>query len=505
MSSCYGGAVDVVGGVALLSAGTAVAAVYGAGWLLYQSGNLIYQLGKGLENAVAEREERLAREMEDRERRAVNEVERIVATGRTLLAKLNDCRSNLSAASTDVNMLTRIQDIHTRLQIVIDAPLQLSLEVLEVQNLKNMAALERLAREVCEIERTCGTAGGAIAFGVNAASDLLSDLAGMFEKSYVSDTICGENVQAIAPAAVKRKRLQEELCDRILRIQNALQTEAERFRRFPVAKGDSEYLHSLFDGIDKRVDALCANDCSIENLEKGVHRLGQMLEQYSFFSSALERKEAEFTTLYGVYAEAQRGLGGHVKHSYEFLDVDELKKTLEGIKAKIDRAQLCADIYKKLGHDAYLCYAVEEELRALGYKVFSGSGFEKKLGKKLQPLSIDGIQTSICEMANGKTQLFQFSPCCNVQLIVRPDGQMTMETIMDGNNERRTVQDQIRHCGQRELLQKRLRENWFVDYSVEELTPPQHITTAAGWRGRTNVRYTGEQEHRAERTAEYQG
>ena len=80
------------------------------------------------------------------------------------------------------------------------------------------------------------------------------------------------------------------------------------------------------------------------------------------------------------------------------------------------------------------------------------------------------------------TQLYRVSPECDLQLIVHPDGSVTMQTI--ANREARSenvVAAQKSHCSRVKEIHQRLKENWFIVYDCRETAPAESLFSMDMW------------------------
>ena len=237
-------------------------------------------------------------------------------------------------------------------------------------------------------------------------------------------------------------------------------------------------MHRLFDGVDERLRQLRDPSATSEQLRAGLVRLRQCMEQYKITRRLIEEEEEQFAALYPIYVQVQEALGLPVKAAMEFEDVKDLEAALEQQKPLVERAQECAKIYRFLGKDAYVCLAFDTEMRAMGYKVVERERIMERVTDALQGhRTADGKVLPAYDMPGGEaiTQIYEIDENCWVQVIFHPDGTTTMQTVMEGEEEEKTVETQKKHCGKMAELARRVRENWFVSCDIGETEKPEVI------------------------------
>ena len=140
-------------------------------------------------------------------------------------------------------------------------------------------------------------------------------------------------------------------------------------------------------------------------------------------------------------------------------------------------------IYQKLGPAAYICYAWDQELRALGYAVHTRKDIAEMARHKPQHVRLGENKLPFYHWNNDDlTQLYSMTSECSLQVIVHDDGSVTMQAISDADeNEAKAVQ--TGHCSLLGKLHENLRKNWFVIYDYQETASPDEITSAAEWFG----------------------
>ena len=133
----------------------------------------------------------------------------------------------------------------------------------------------------------------------------------------------------------------------------------------------------------------------------------------------------------------------------------------------------CSELYSKMGKEAYICMAFERELNNLNYSIEKKDIAEQLLHRKLQYAIVDNVEIPFYRLEEDSvTRIFKVSDDVGLQLIVHSNGSSTMETIaLSSRKDNKIVEIQKEHCSKIKLLEKRMKENWFVvvDFKEEKL------------------------------------
>ena len=231
-----------------------------------------------------------------------------------------------------------------------------------------------------------------------------------------------------------------------------------------------------------QIEVLCRPTTSNQELKKGIRRLRDALDQYETMAPSIENDLKRMGTLYKVYVDASRALGEVAVDIKAFKSASELEKKLRYLQERAKKAQECAEIYKKLGPDAYMCYAWDQELRAMGYEVHSRKKIAEMARSKPVRAKVGEDKLPFYEWNSADlTQLYSVSSQCALQVIVHDDGSVSMQMIAEEESEN-VVHVQRSHCSQLSALHENLRKNWFILYDYEETKSPEEIKTVAQWR-----------------------
>ena len=197
---------------------------------------------------------------------------------------------------------------------------------------------------------------------------------------------------------------------------------------------------------------------------------------------SIEHEIMKMISLYEVYADASKALGEKVDALKSFKSSAEIEVRLRYLQKRAEKAQECAVIYQKLGPAAYMCYAWDQELQAMGYEVHTRKKIMEMASKKPQHAKLGESKLPFYQWDEEElTQLYSITSECSLQVIVHEDGAVSMQTIADADNGE-VIAAQHSHCSQLKTLHERLRKNWFILYDFEETESADSVTTVAGWR-----------------------
>lgn len=275
----------------------------------------------------------------------------------------------------------------------------------------------------------------------------------------------------------EREKLNKEFRQTVNDIRNILMIEQKRSQMIPISKESISVLKSLFDGIDIIIQEIQNRKMSNIDFDEGIQFLKKRLDEYIYMMEILNLEEAEFMEYYENYRNIMSELGQEYYESIEFSDIDELKEHLKYAKEKIELAKQRAQILKILGKEAYICYAYDEELKALGYEVMSDDERIKVIKKELGVHVSNGYEIPAYNAPDSKSamQIYDLDENCELEVIIHPDGSTTMSTYMKGDEPDDTIISQKKHCRKSKLLAKRLRENWFILSDAREVESASQV------------------------------
>jgi len=502
MSSGIEGGGEIAAAV-LIPVGLTVGAVIGAGWAAWQAGRLVVAAGQAVNREVAAEKQRIEAAAALRRRTA--------EAGREKLCEL--CKGLLAAMEGDgeaaLGSLAEREEIRSALEQILAEPMPEDTARLESMNAASLAMVERLAARRHSLLTARVRKEGS--FRGFAAADLMDDLRIVFASALIRETV-GEDVAAAEPEVLERAKLDRRLHEVGARVITALEFVVSFAQSVGLRASSYTWFQTCFGGVEDLIAELCSPTVSTERLRRGIRSLEETMQLFDMMYPSFAREMELFPRLYEVYAKAAEVLGEQVRPADTFADSKEVEEELVRLEERAKRAQQCAEVYQRLGRDAYMCLAWDTELAALGYTV--------QKGRSLKALVGHGLPRAVQPGANGEndtklpaylwddgslTEIYEIAPGCYLQLIVHRDGTTTMQMILDSGDEA-MIEIQRRHCASMELLHKRLAENWFITCDMRETAPAEAVYGTAAWRSSIPARGEGREDDRREQdTTKKQG
>lgn len=471
------------GVIAAAVVGTAGIAL-GAGWMLWSAGKLVVDANRAIDEDIRRTKE--LQRLEQEQRRAM------ALRGRQQLEQL--CRSQRQALSTarpgesDADRREREELCRELDRILAEEPSADS-RMLESRNAMHLNQVERL------LSRYEGGRArrSRVAAGDQALTEKLECLRTAFAAARLEETR-GEDAAAPDPAVLERAELNRRLIPLGAWVNQALALLAEFERDFGLSEANRAWYHSCFDGVDREIALLCDPQTDNTRLKTGLRRLEEILRQAEMLLPEVQKEMDRFAALYPVYRQAAQALLADVQPPRAFDTADALEREMKRLQQREKQAEKCRRIYEKLGQAGYLCYAWDQELRAMGYQVYDRDAVRRMAESRPVYASPEGKKLPFYQWdPETMTQFYQVESGCSLQLVVHPDGTTTMQTITEGDEDR-AVQTQKKHCAALAALRQRLRDNWFISYDQKETAPPELLLSTAAWRGSRDNAWRGQEE-----------
>lgn len=452
------------------------AAAYGAGWLAWQGGKLLIEANRAANRQIAEQKRQREEAARHRRMAAVAAHRQLADMCAQILAQLEEHTSAGGAmGAAELGQLKR------ELKQLCEE--RLPEDTAQIESLTSLGylKLDQLVRRQKQLAAlSLADSEAALSRGLTVA-DRMDDLRIAISAMEIRETN-GRDIQAADPAVLERARLNARFARVTGKIMEALAFVEELTTTYGLTTAGSAWFHSCFNGVDALVERLCEPTTSNKALKKGILRLEEALEQYETLAPEIEKEIKQMSALYAVYAEASKALGEPIESIKSFRNAAELEEKLKYLQTRAERAQACAAIYQKLGASAYLCYAWDQELKALGYAVHTRKKILEMASRKPEHAKLGETKLPFYQWnEEDLTQLYSITAQCALQVIVHEDGTVSMQTIADAENGE-AVSAQHSHCAQLKLLHERLRQNWFILYDYEETAPADAVTTTAAWR-----------------------
>lgn len=477
----------VVSGGAIAAAVVLPAGVaLGAGWIAWQSGKLLWQSGKMLwhggklvveavDRQVAEKKWQL-KEAEIHRKRAA------IAVHGQLVEMCTQLLLQVEKDSLAVNVMNSAELESLKIELKDICHESIPEDVLQIEGLNSLGflKLEKVVakhRELSNLQIEKENSGG---YRGLSLADLMSDVKVAISTMEIQATE-GKDISAIDPTILERAKLNEKLSSVTARVMAAKEYVAKMAETYGLFEDSNIGICNYFDGIDEQIETLYMPLTTNIELKKGIKRLESVLEQYDMLIPTIEHDQQKLLMLYQVYVDAAKALDEPIESVKSFKSLKDIEEELARLKARSEKARECAKIYQQLGRTAYLCYAWDQELLALGYSVHTRKEITEMAGYKPQHAQSGEKKIPFYKWNNDDlTQLYSMTAECSLQVIVHDDGTVTMQTISDvGNDETRAVQS--KHCSLLRSLYEKLKENWFIIYDYQEIASPDEITSAAEW------------------------
>ena len=461
-------------GTAVVAAGVGIAAVtaaaLGTGWIAWQAGKLTVETVKLVANHAAEERQRLAEQKRLREETALAGDRQLRQLCRDLLGELE--------RMTEISDRAEHEEMCRTLRAMINDPASAEVGILEQRNAAGMIRLERMIARKQALARVRVLREGTMEHA--DASALLQALRLAFSAAAPD---AGGDIAAPDPDVLERIALNERLVAVTARIREALRFAAESAEG-GADGGSDAWFRACFSGIDELLARLYAPTVSNPELKKGIAQLEETMTQFETLQPTLAEDRARFAALYQVYAEAAAGLGEPIFQRRHFKNAAEIERELERLAKRKERADVCAELCRRMGEAAYLCYAWDQELRAMGYEVHSQDAFASLTRMtRGRAKTADGRDLPYYLWDDGSiTKFYRVSAECVLQLIIHADGSVSMQVIAKDDAETEEIaRQQKAHCGKLGDIYDRLHRNWFVQHEAQILSGPEDILSLEAW------------------------
>lgn len=464
------------GGIVAAAVILPASVAFGAGWLAWKGGRLLVEANREADRQMAEKK----REREEvacrRKMAAIAAHDQLVDTCTQVLSQLEAGNANGDDECSPETEQLKNELFSICGEIMPD-------DTLQIESLTTLGyfKLDKIVRQRSQIASvTMDRSENGIYQSASVADHM--DEVRMAAGSMPVHSTKGQNVVAVNPNLLERLKLNEEFSLVTTKVMDALETIETLSNTYGITSSGSAWFRSCFNGVDMEIERLCKPTTSNQELKKGIYRLRDAMEQYETMLPSIEKDLKRKGALYKVYVEASRALGEDVLDIKAFKNSSVLEKKLSYLQDRARRAQECANIYKKLGSAAYMCYAWDQELKSMGYgactsekvaEIANGKPVHAKVGENKIPFYIWND--------SDLTQLYSVGEQCDLQVIVHDDGSVSMQTIAEKKGEN-VIQMQRGHCSQLNTMYERLKKNWFISYDHEETESPEEIKTVVEWR-----------------------
>lgn len=465
--------VDSIGMVATAVALPAAAA-FGAGWLAWQSGKLLVEANRAVDRQIAEKKRQIEEAARNRRRMAIAAHAQMVDMCKQILVQLE-------AKTFDVPDFTEIEQLKYDLKEICEEKIPDDVGKLEGMVSVGYLMLDRLVQKqnrIAELQLEETESG--LYCGLSVA-DLMDDLRIVVSAIEIQATN-GADVKAADPVVLERAKLNERFVSVSDKVIEALEYVNEIHNKYGLTESGDAWFQSCFIGVDELVARLCRPTTDNRTFKKGILRLEEAIERFELMAPSIENESRKRRTLYEVYVDASKALGERVEEISSFKSIEILEEKLEYLRERSQRAKECAEIYEKLGLEAYLCYAWDQELNGIGYEVHSRKKVQEMAENKPQYAQMGEVKLPFYQWNHeDMTQLYSITSGCSLQVVVHRDGVVSMRAIAEANGDS-VINVQKEHCSKMSVIRERLRKNWFILYDFDESQSPEVVTDVESWR-----------------------
>lgn len=466
------------GGIVAAAVMLPVGVAFGAGWLAWQGGKLLVEANRAADRQIEKKRQQLEETEMRRKLSALATHNQLVDVCTQLLSQIES--NSVSASVTDFTELERLKVDLKKIchENVPDAVVQL-----ESQNQIGFLKLDRALAKQQHLASLELEESGYNYYRGHSLADLMDDirmciLASTIQVTNVSDVKVADHV------VLERAKLNAKLGEITVKIMDALENTSKVATSYGLSTSSDTWLKSCFNGVDEQIKILYMPTTSNSEIRKGIKKLEEKIEQYEMLMPTIENEQRKFIALYQVYVDASKALGESIASLDSFNNINALEDNLFFLKKRSEQAQECAKIYNKLGPTAYICYAWDQELRALGYSVHTRKDIAEMTRNEPQNAQIGEIKLPYYNWNNNDlTQLYSMAIKCSLQVIVHDDGSVTMQAISDPDGAEQAKQIQAGHCELLQKLHENLKKKWFVLYEYKETSSSDIITSAKEWFG----------------------
>lgn len=482
MSSEIEGAAAVVAVGVVAAPAVAVVAlagvVVGAGWAAWKAGQGLLEINRVADRKIAEKKRELQAKANQRKNVAVAAQRQLADVAGQMLAEIEEgVKNGILPANAETEQLKQ------ELMQICQATVSGDVAQIEGMTAKHHAVLDRVARRQQQLLQLAKTVPVDNLEKCKATIQLLEGLrVGIMAMGI--HACAGENVQAADPAVLERAKLHKRfiaVTDKVVAALGFIHTLDSQCGLTPASR---TWFTSCFNGVDDLVAMLCDPSATNEQLKRGISRLEDALDGYVTTVDGIEAETKEKWSLYTIYAPVAEMLGEQVRDIHDFKDAAEIEETLHYLRAREEKAEKCSKIYAKLGHKAYLCYALDQSLQKMGYTTHSAKTVEDMLGdtppargKTADGKALPFYQWNDAELA----QLYSVAGESSLHVTVDDDGTAYIRVIADKDDEKTTHRQEKLCFKLSQELRDMLFNDWFISYVMEEKQSAQVVVTVEDW------------------------
>lgn len=471
MSSYGVGGVDIVDGLAggVISIGAALAVLTpvaaGYGW---------YKAGEAVKDSLV-RQHQEALELQYREKAQARErIEKAKKVRQKIIEQCSkyiiECKEDTEGLSNSISELAK--ELVNELENI-NSEIEMDISSLEMKNYSDINRIKKLVdryktqrNRILEKEKNG-----------NEMLSFFEVIDSLFETIVTSDFSFVHNVEIMSEKRVKLKKLYDKKTLLEEEFYTIINREIDRYGNYPISAISIDRMATLFSDIREEIMNLQYEE-EEWIYEERLQSISKGIESYYTYKALLDKEQEKFMDLYLRYIKSYEGMGEDYKDAVEFDSYEELEKEVNYRIKQLERMKVCSELYSELGKEAYICMAFEKELNNLNYSVENKDVAEQLLHRKLQYAMVANKKIPFYRLEkNSITRIFKVNDDVGLQLIVHSDGSSTMETIaLTSKADNKIVEIQKEHCKKTKLLEKRMKENWFVVANFTESMSADNIT-----------------------------
>ena len=472
----FGGIVAPIVVAGAATAAVAAAAVLGAGWAAWQGGKLVVNTGAAMHEYSSDKKAQAAEQERRRKEVALANHAQLVEMARGMLSELE----RQETLGNDL-LMDEKESLKKELKAIISGKLPGAADQIESVNLGGFAKLEGILARQQKLGELRIRIDSRSKENSQEMAALMKELRVAMLAATIRETR-GKNLIVADPSAVERNKLNDRLEKAVEQVVDALEHVTYLSENLGMTESSENWFHSCFDGVDEEISKLSAKNIDLKELKEGITRLEDKLDQYRMLIPSINASSEKMKALYDVYANAAGMFGMKVVKISKFKSAEEIEEKLKEMQARCERAQECAELYRKMGRNAYICYAWDQELAALGYNVHSRKEIMKLANVKPEHATLDGEKIPFYQWSDEElTQLYSISDECDMQVIVHKDGTVSMQTLASGDQEKAAQATKTKHCSKMKQLHENLSKNWFLMFDYEEVKGPEEVVAAKEW------------------------
>ena len=460
---------------AVVTAQAVLGVVAGAGWLAWSAGKLIIGVNQAVNDSIEQKKREIEAAAQHRKTVAIAAHDHLVDVCKHVLL---ECEKEYMKNTISILDFEKIKmDINT----ICITSLPDDVSLIEGINSRDYLVLEKIVQKKTKLLHITSTNVNSGQYSGLALADLMEDMRINFASVDIV-AMAANDVHSVEPKVLERAKLNKEFSEVVSRIIVALEHVNVLEKGSGLTTANSNWFQSCFNGVDAQIKELCNPTISNEYYKRGISRLKAIMEQYDMVIPNIDKDYQKMAALYALYVDAAKALNEPYYKIKKFESPAEIEIKLDELKERAERAQVCAEIYNKLGPIAYLCFAMDQELKELGYSVHSRKNIIEKIQHEPQRATAGEDKLPFYQWDDTSlTQLYSIASQCSLQVIVHDDGTISMQAISEDENEKNIQGVQKKHCESLKLLYENLKKNWFISYENKIISSEEKVTSFEEW------------------------